>query len=173
MTRLIASMTAVVAVVVLAGCGRAPNGGDDRPSAAAQSSSDTTAALPPPSTAAPSSAAHPKNFVELQVGDCVADLPPSDLSSVTVTVMDCGTAHLAQVIARRDIPVNEAIDEVADQQCAAALSGYPPTPGPHRLSVTYLIDSNQDRTSNNPLPSTVICLAQSADGSPLTGTLRH
>jgi hypothetical protein len=36
--------------------------------------------------------------------------------------------------------------------------------------MTYLIDSNQDRTSNNPLPSTVICLLQAADGGPLTGS---
>ena len=39
--------------------------------------------------------------------------------------------------------------------------------------MTYLIDSNQDRTSNNPLPSTVICLLQSANGHPLTGSARR
>ena len=52
-------------------------------------------------------------------------------------------------------------------------------PGPiHRAvpgsyAVTYLIDSNQDRTSNNPLPSTVICLLQSANVHPLTGSARR
>jgi hypothetical protein len=39
--------------------------------------------------------------------------------------------------------------------------------------VTYLIDSGQDRTSNNPLPSTVICLLQSASGQPLTESARR
>jgi hypothetical protein len=41
------------------------------------------------------------------------------------------------------------------------------------LVVSYLIDSNQDRTSNDPLPSTVICLLQAANGGPLTGSARH
>jgi hypothetical protein len=38
--------------------------------------------------------------------------------------------------------------------------------------MTYLIDSNQDRTTNNPTPSTAICFLQSADGGPLTKSAR-
>jgi hypothetical protein len=39
--------------------------------------------------------------------------------------------------------------------------------------MTYLIDSNQDRTSANPLPSTVICLLAASNGGPLTGSARR
>ncbi|HEY0227312.1 MAG TPA: hypothetical protein VGC05_13175, partial [Mycobacterium sp.] len=38
------------------------------------------------------------------------------------------------------------------------------------LSITYLIDSNQDRTGANPTPSTLICLLQAANGQSLTGS---
>jgi hypothetical protein len=37
-------------------------------------------------------------------------------------------------------------------------------------TITYMIDSDQDRTFNNPLPSTVICLLQGAQGQSLTGS---
>ena len=40
------------------------------------------------------------------------------------------------------------------------------------FTMTYLIDSNQDRTSNNPLPSTVICLLQATGRGPLTRSAR-
>lgn len=40
-------------------------------------------------------------------------------------------------------------------------------------AITYLIDSDQDRTSNNPYPSTVICLLQSAQGKSLIGSAKH
>ena len=39
--------------------------------------------------------------------------------------------------------------------------------------MTYLIDSNMDRTGATPMPSTVICLLQSANGQPLTGSVRR
>ena len=64
--------------------------------------------------------------------------------------------------------MNAAIADVADHKCAAGLARYTGRSGSGPYSVTYLIDSNQDRTSNNPLPSTVICLLQSANGHPLT-----
>ena len=41
------------------------------------------------------------------------------------------------------------------------------------FTVTYLIDSNQDRTANNPTPSTAICFLQAADGGPLTESARR
>ncbi|HVQ84390.1 MAG TPA: hypothetical protein VMS84_06405, partial [Mycobacterium sp.] len=49
-------------------------------------------------TAAPAPpGSHTVKWIDLQVGECVADLPPADLSRVTVTVVDCATAHLAEV----------------------------------------------------------------------------
>jgi hypothetical protein len=138
--------------------------------------SNPSAALPPPQpTAPPAHSAAPKavNFVDLRLGDCVIDLPPSDLSTVTVNVVDCTAPHLAEVITRHDIEVNTAVNDVANQACTAGLHTYAGGASSDRLSVTYLIDSNQDRTSDNPLPSTVICLAQSADGSALQGSIRR
>jgi hypothetical protein len=41
------------------------------------------------------------------------------------------------------------------------------------FAVTYLIDSEQDRTFNNPLPSTVICLLQDPGGQTLIGSARR
>ncbi len=110
-------------------------------------------------------------WIDLQVGDCVADLPPADLSRVTVTVVDCATAHLAEVYLRAPMAVDSAIANVANRDCAAGFASYTGhsvdgTP----FSITFLIDSNQDRTGANPTPSTVICLLQGANGQALTGS---
>ncbi|MHA3020924.1 hypothetical protein ACXPWS_11740 [Mycobacterium sp. BMJ-28] len=43
---------------------------------------------------------------------------------------------------------------------------------PADFTISYLIDSNQDRTAANPLPSTVICLLQAAGGAPLSTSAR-
>jgi hypothetical protein len=121
----------------------------------------TAAPLPP--------GPHTVKWIDLQVGDCVADLPPADLSRVTVSVVDCATAHLAEVYLRAPTAVNTAIANVANRDCAA---GFAPYTGRSvdgsPFSITYLIDSNQDRTGANPMPSTVICLLQAASGQPLT-----
>ncbi|MFZ1177318.1 MAG: hypothetical protein WAO15_13835 [Mycobacterium sp.] len=110
-----------------------------------------------------------EKWIDLQVGDCVADLPPADLSRVTVTVVDCATAHLAEVYLRAPMAVDTAIAAVANRDCAA---GFAPYTGQSvdgsPFSITYLIDSNQDRTGANPTPSTVICLLQAANGQSLT-----
>jgi hypothetical protein len=72
------------------------------------------------------------------------------------------------------VEVNAAIADVADRQCNAGFAQYTgQSVGRGPLVVTYLIDSDQDRTSNDPLPSTVICLLQAADGGPLTGSARR
>ncbi len=123
-------------------------------------------------TAAPSpQGSHTEKWIDLQVGDCVADLPPADLSRVTVTVVDCATAHLAEVYLRAPMAVDTAIATVANRDCAA---GFAPYTGKSvdgsPFSITYLIDSNQDRTGANPNPSTVICLLQAAHGQSLTGS---
>lgn len=108
-------------------------------------------------------------WVDLQVGDCVADLPPIDLSRVTVTAVDCATPHLAEVYLRGPLAVDKAVAIVANKDCN---EGFAPYTGQSvdgsPFSITFLIDSNQDRTGGNPTPSTVICLLQDANGQPLT-----
>lgn len=121
-------------------------------------------------TAAPT-ISHPEKWIDLQVGECVADLPPIDLSRVTVTVVDCATAHLAEVYLRAPLAVDKAVAIVANKDCNdgfAPYTGRPVAGSP--FSITFLIDSNQDRTGANPTPSTVICLLQAANGQPLTGS---
>jgi hypothetical protein len=115
-----------------------------------------------------------EKWIDLQVGDCLADPPPSDPSVVTVSVVDCALAHAAEVYLRADVEVNAAIADKADQQCGAGFTRYTgQAVGGGPFVVSYLIDSNQDRTSANPLPSTVICLLQASNGGPLTGSARH
>jgi hypothetical protein len=123
-------------------------------------------------TAAPApSGSRTVKWIDLQVGECVADLPPADLSRVIVTVVDCATAHLAEVYLRAPMAVNTAVADVANTDCNA---GFAPYTGRSvdgsPFSITFLIDSNQDRTGANPTPSTVICLLQAANGQSLTGS---
>lgn len=129
----------------------------------------------PTATAAPApSGPHTVKWIDLQAGQCVADLPPADLSRVTVTVVDCAAAHVAEVYLRAPVAVNAAVANVANQTCNAGLTPYTGQPvGGGPFSVTYLIDSNQDRTGANPTPSTVICLLQAANGQPLSGSARR
>ncbi len=126
-------------------------------------------------TAAPSpQGSRTEKWIDLQVGECVADLPPADLSRATVTVVDCRTAHLAEVYLRAPTAVDSAIANVADRDCNAGFAPYTgQSVNGSPYSVTYLIDSNQDRTGANPTPSTVICLLQAANGQPLTGSARR
>ncbi len=142
---------------------------------AATVASATSAVAPPTTTAsaAPSSTG-PRTikWVELAVGDCVGSLPAVELGEVTVAVDDCALPHAAEVYLLTPIAVNLALTDVAGRECAAGLSGYVGAAGTS-YSVTYLIDSRQDRTANNPLPSTVVCLLTAADGSPLTGSARR
>jgi hypothetical protein len=111
-----------------------------------------------------------QRWIDLQVGDCLADPPPTDPGVVTVSVVDCAIPHSAEVYLRADVEVNAAIADVADRECGAGLGQYT---GGGPFAMTYLIDSNQDRTSANPLPSTVICLLQASGGGPLTGSARR
>lgn len=114
---------------------------------------------------------HTEKWVNLQIGDCVADLPPADLSRVTITVVDCASAHLAEVYLRAPMAVDTAIANVANRDCTAGFAPYTgKSPDGGAFSITYLIDSNQDRTGADPTPSTLICLLQSATGQPLTGS---
>jgi len=147
-------------------------------SGAPSASSVATASAPVTATtvAAPPSAQGPltKKYFELQAGDCLADPPPTDPSVVTVSVVDCAIPHSAEVYLRAPVEVNAAIADVADRQCNAGFAQYTgQSVGGGPLAVTYLIDSNQDRTSSDPLPSTVICLLQAAKGGPVTGSARR
>jgi hypothetical protein len=131
---------------------------------------------PPPTIAAPPMPLTPDThkWVDLQVGDCIADVPAVDLGEVSVAIVDCATAHAAEVYLRAPVEVNAAIADVANRVCAAGVPDYTGRPADGSpYSVTYLIDSGQDRTSNNPLPSTVICLLQSANGQALTASARR
>ena len=115
-----------------------------------------------------------EKWIDLHVGECVADLPPADLSRVTVTVVDCGTAHLAEVYLRAPMAVDTAVADVANRDCAAGFASYTgKSVDGSSYSVTYLIDSNMDRTGGTPMPSTVICLLQRANGQSLTGSARR
>ena len=139
------------------------------PTSTAAATAPVAAEAAPPPTRAPQT----RNWFDLDVGDCLTVLPRIDLGDVAVPVADCGTPHAAEVFLRAPVEVNAAIANVADHKCAAGLSRYTGRSGSGAYSVTYLIDSNQDRTSNNPLPSTVICLLQSANDHPLTGSARR
>ena len=150
----------------------AGNSGAPSISSAATTSAPVTATT----VAAPPVAQGPRiqKWIELQVGDCLADPPPTDPSVVTVSIVDCAIPHSAEVYLRADVKVDAAVADVADQQCNAGFARYTgQSVGGGPLVVTYLIDSSQDRTSNDPLPSTVICLLQAANGGPLTGSARR
>lgn len=113
-------------------------------------------------------------WIDLQVGDCLADLPPADMSRVTVTVVDCGTAHLAEIYLRAPMAVDTAVANVANKDCNAGSAPYTGrSVDGSPFTITFLIDSNQDRTGANPTPSTVICLLQAANGQSLTGSARR
>jgi hypothetical protein len=113
-------------------------------------------------------------WVDLKVGDCLAAVPAVDLGEVSVSLVDCAAAHAAEVYLRVPVEVNAAVTDVANRECAAGVPTYTGrSVDGSPYSVTYLIDSRQDRTSNNPMPSTVICLLQSASGQALTGSARR
>ncbi|CAM4091126.1 hypothetical protein MB901379_03036 [Mycobacterium basiliense] len=130
-------------------------------------------AAPITATAQPAPASRTQKWIDLQVGDCVADLPPADLSGIYVTMTDCATPHLAEVYLRAPVAVDAAVGAVANRECDAGFTlytGESAEGGPY--SVTWLIDSRQDRTGADPTPSTVICLLQGATGQLLTGSAR-
>jgi archaellin len=154
-------------------------GANDRKSSQTNRTSTTAATTPVTTTtamAAPATTRNPRTqtWIDLQVGDCLAELPPSDPSVVTVTVVDCATAHAAEVYLRGPLAVNAAIADVANRECASGFQRYAgQSIDGSSFAVTYLIDSDQDRTSDNPAPSTVICLLHAANGQPLTESARR
>lgn len=158
----------LTAVPSLVGC----SGGEAADGTSAAVSSATVPAsptAPAPTTLSPRT----EKWTALQAGQCLADAPPTDPATVTVTLVDCTQPHLAEVYLRADIPVNEALSDIAGSQCDAGFTAYTGKPvAGSGYTTTYLIDSDQDRTDNNPYPSTVICLLQDAQGRSLTGSAK-
>jgi len=166
-----ASRAALAAVALLA----VPAGGCGAQRPATPMPQDTLPSTAPstaPSQVATAAAPVIKRWVDLQAGDCLAAPPSSDPAEVMVSVVDCASAHRAETFLRADIPVNAALDDVASQRCDAGLAQYIGRSPGGAFAITYLIDSVQDRTANNPYPSTVICLLQDPAGAPLTGSAR-
>jgi hypothetical protein len=166
----------LAALTLLTACDGGAGGSEATSTSPASATSAPAAVTTTTTVAAPPTAQSPRmaKWIELQVGDCLADPPPSDPSVVTVSVVDCAIAHAAEVYLRADVEVNAAIADVADRECAAGFTRYTgQSVGGSPFVVTYLIDSNQDRTSANPLPSTVICVLQASNGGPLTGSVRR
>jgi hypothetical protein len=164
----------LAAVALLSGCSA-----NDLGSGKTSTSRTSTMAAAVPTTtavAAPITGQGPRTekWVDLKVGDCLADLPPTDLSVVTVTIVDCATAHKAEVYLRAPIGIDATVDDVANRECVGGFSQYTGRSiDGSTFAVTYLIDAAQDRTSSNPAPSTVICFLQAANGRPLTEPARR
>jgi hypothetical protein len=167
-------LSGLCAIVSLSACG--PVATDTSIGRTTATSTSAVSTSPAPTIAAPPMTLAPDThkWVDLEVGDCIADVPAVDLGAVTVSIVDCAAAHAAEVYLRAPVEVNAAIADVANRSCEAGVPEYTGRPvDGSAYAVTYLIDSNQDRTSNNPLPSTVICLLQSASGQPLTESARR
>ncbi|MBJ7338172.1 MAG: hypothetical protein JHC64_10770 [Mycolicibacterium sp.] len=129
---------------------------------------------PTVTTPVPTPTTRTVNWFDLDVGDCLADPPPVDPTVISVAVVDCATPHRAEVYLRAPMAVNTAIADVIDRTCGAGFSAYTGrAAGDGSYSSTYLIDSNQNRTSSNPDPSTVICLLEAPDAAPLERSARR
>jgi hypothetical protein len=165
----------VTALAVVSACGS--NAGSGETAGRASTTPPAPSVAPAATVAAPPMTLGPAThrWVDLKVGDCIAEVPAVDLGAVTVALVDCAAPHAAEVYQRAPLPVNAAVTEVANRECVAGLPDYIGVSfDASPYSVTYLIDSNQDRTSDNPLPSTVICLLQSSSGEPLVASAhRH
>ncbi len=165
-------LPSLIAMTSLTACAAGgPDQAQTPTSAESISSAPTTSGIP-----APQSTPSPRTvkWIDLQIGDCLAEAPPTDPNVVTVTVVGCSDPHLAEVYSRVPVAVDAAIADVANRECVANIPQYTgQTLAGAAFSMTYLIDSDQDRTSGNPAPSTVICLLQPASGQPTTGSARR
>jgi hypothetical protein len=177
--RLVLGLSAALAALVLLPACATTSHSPDTSSGAPQATTPITTV--PITTVPPSppvaATQQTQKWTDLQVGDCLAELPPVDLSAQTVTVVDCATPHAAEVYLRAPVEVNAAIADVANKKCTAGFKEYTGQPiggpGPMAYAMTYLIDSDQNRTSSNPDPSTVICLLEAAGSGPLTSSARR
>jgi hypothetical protein len=167
MTRcLIAAMAAAVAMI--SGC--TPTATVTKSETPTTTATTTTTVAPPPATPI----VRTVNWFDLDVGDCLADPPPTDPNVIAVAVVDCTAPHHAEVYLRVPLAVNTAVVDVAGLKCNDGFTAYTgELVDSGTFTVTYLIDSNQNRTESNPDPSTAICLLQAADGSVLTVPARR
>jgi hypothetical protein len=168
----------LIVLTPLAAC--APKHLDSQQPPANPQVSTTTAAPAAASSTVPITASpttensRTEKWIDLQVGDCLAGPPPTDPNVLTVSIVDCTTPHQAEVFSRAPVAVNAAIADVANRDCAAGFSRYTgQSLNRSPFTVTYLIDSSQDRTTANPTPSTVICLLQPVNGRSLEKSARH
>jgi hypothetical protein len=170
-----ASLTAIALLPACSANG--PTSGKTSTSGTSTTTSATSATGATTTTAVaatPTTQHRTEKWIDLEVGDCLADLPPTDLSVATVTIVDCATPHAAEAYFRAPMGVNAAITDVANRECVVGFSQYTGrSVDGSPFAVTYLIDSDQDRTSSNPSPSTVICLLQATNGQPLTESARR
>lgn len=159
----------VLVVALVSGCAptaEPPTAPSTEAPASATTTTTTTEPAPP--------SARTANWYDLGIGDCLADSPPVDPTIVTVTVVDCSSPHRAEVYLRAPMAVNTAVADVVDRTCGQGLTEYTGhTVDDGTYATTYLIDSNQNRTSSNPTPSTVICLLEARSGGPLTSSARR
>jgi hypothetical protein len=130
--------TALIPLVVLAGCSQHPATEAPSPSSTSTASRTATPNAPPTVAAPTAQSPRTEKWVDLHVGDCVAEVPPVDLGAVTVDVVDCSTPHQAEVYLLAPIAVNAAITDVANQACSAGVTPYtgnPPAPSPWPTSL--------------------------------------
>jgi hypothetical protein len=89
-------------------------------------STSAVSTSPAPTIAAPPMTLGPEThkWVDLKVGDGIAEVPAVDLGAVTVALVDCAAPHAAEVYLRAPLPVNAAVTEVANRECVAGLPDY-------------------------------------------------
>jgi hypothetical protein len=147
----------------------------DGPGPAATNPAATATVTPAPAPisstpAAPRSA----KWVDLAVGDCLVDIPQVELGELMATLVNCSMPHRAEVFARAPMWVDSTVPDVANKACVGEFpkyTGRPVAGSPY--AVSYLVDSDQDRTGNDPgAPGTAICLLADASGAPLTKSAR-
>jgi len=156
----------VLVVALVSGCAPTAKPPAAAPSTEATTTTTMTEPAPP--------AARTANWYDLGIGDCLVDPPPVDPTVVTVTVVDCSSPHRAEVYLRAPMAVNTAVADVVDRTCGRGLADYTGhTVDDGTYATTSLIDSNQNRTSSNPTPSTVICVLEAPGGGPLTSSARR
>lgn len=158
------------AVAFLAGC--TPNAGQSTAPPSSPPATPSAAATDTPTAAAPP--ARTVNWFDLAPGDCLAGPPPVDPTVIGVEVVDCTNPHRAEVFRRAPLAVDTAVADVATAKCDDGFTAYTGEPADSgTFTITYLIDSNQNRTAANPDPSTVICMLEAADGRVLTVPARR
>ena len=94
-----------------------------------------------------------KNWFDLEVGDCVTEIPAIDMGAVTTDVVDCATPHQAEVYLLAPLAVNTAIDQVASEKCAAgfvAYTGQPFNGSPFAGDVPNRFESGSNRRTIPP-----------------------